>query len=66
MNTNDDTTRQLETLTEQYLQHLEEGTPAPSIDSLPLALRDEARRTFAILDAAWKTEIDLPAFGNGV
>jgi hypothetical protein len=63
MSTNDDSsTSQLEALTVQYLQHLEEGSPAPSIDSLPVALRDEARQTFAILDATWNTEIDLPAF----
>jgi hypothetical protein len=63
MSTNDDSsTSQLEALTEQYLRHLEEGSPAPSIDSLPAALRDEARQTFAILDATWNTDIDLPAF----
>lgn len=62
MNTNDDSTSRLEALTEQYLQHLEEDSPAPSIESLPAALRDEARETFAILDSTWGTEIDLPAF----
>jgi transcriptional regulator with XRE-family HTH domain len=48
----------LDAVTDAYLTYLEGGGPAPSLEELPVQLRDEARARLQLVDAMWGAEID--------
>jgi transcriptional regulator with XRE-family HTH domain len=45
---------------ESYVNHLEGGGPAPSLDGLNSATRREVRNAFRAVDAAWRSDLEIP------
>ena len=51
---------QITELIESYVAHLEGEGPAPSLDGLDAATRREARNAFRAVDAAWRSDLEIP------
>ncbi|MBF6558266.1 MAG: hypothetical protein IVW52_19365 [Acidimicrobiales bacterium] len=47
-------------LIESYVAHLEGGGPAPSLDGLDAGTQREARKAFRAVDAAIRSDIEIP------
>src|ERR1700722_17460322 len=51
---------QIPELIESYVAHLEGEGPAPSLDGLDATTRREARNAFRAVDAAWRSDLEIP------
>src|ERR1700728_1576078 len=48
-------------LIDDYLRHLDGDCPAPVLEGLDVELQAAARNAFRIVDAAWRSDPDMPS-----